>query len=103
MKFERERFLERQRREMEQPGATPQEVEVPILEALKARNEVADQLPQDQPARFHFAPSALDVLLGTPPGALPQAITFRAFGASIPERCLAFAYKLAGRHTLLAA
>jgi len=41
-------------------------------------------LPQ-APARpirwFHFAPSALDGLLGTPLGALTQAITFRAFGA----------------------
>jgi hypothetical protein len=35
---------------MQQPGATPQEVEVLTLEALKARNEVAVSAPQDQPA-----------------------------------------------------
>jgi hypothetical protein len=33
---------------------------------------------------FYFAPSALNGLLDTPPGALPQAITFRAFGAFKP-------------------
>ena len=52
-----------------------------ILEALKARNEVAVSAPARPTREFYFAPSALQGLLGTPPGALPQAITFRAFGA----------------------
>ena len=55
-----------------------------ILEALKARNEVAISAPRRPTRSFHFAPSALDDLLGTRTGALPQAITFRAFGASNP-------------------
>jgi hypothetical protein len=55
-----------------------------ILEALKARNEVTVSTRARPTPWFHFAPSALDGLLGTPPGALPQAITFRAFGAFKP-------------------
>jgi hypothetical protein len=37
--------LERQRREMQQPGATPQELEI-TMAALKARNEVAASGPR---------------------------------------------------------
>jgi hypothetical protein len=44
--------LERQRREMQQPGATPQELEIVMLEALKARNEVAAQAPPRPTANF---------------------------------------------------
>jgi hypothetical protein len=54
-----------------------------ILEALKARNEVSDAGSGNQ-SKVHFAPSALYGLLVRPPGALPQAITFRAFGAFKP-------------------
>jgi len=43
--------------------------------------KLLSQAPAGPTRWFHFAPSALDDLLGTPPGALPQAITFRAFGA----------------------
>jgi len=32
--------------------------------------------------KHHFAPSALNQLAWQVPGALPQAITFRAFGAT---------------------
>jgi hypothetical protein len=39
--------------------------------ALKQRNRVSDA-----------APSALKIFLLTLPGALPQAVSFRAFGAS---------------------
>jgi hypothetical protein len=52
-----------------------------ILEALKARNEVAASIPTELIRWYYFAPSALDGLPGAPPGALPQAITFRAVGA----------------------
>ena len=42
------------------------------------------QTPATPTRWFHFAPSALYGLVATPPGALPQAITFRAFGAFKP-------------------
>jgi hypothetical protein len=52
--------------------------------ALKARNRSDVKLIADQPlSRFKFAPSALYELdSNLDPGALPQAVTSRAFGAS---------------------
>jgi hypothetical protein len=52
-----------------------------ILEALKARNKVAAARPNPV---VSFRAFSARRLLGTPPGALPQAITFRAFGAFKP-------------------
>jgi hypothetical protein len=45
--------------------------------------KLLSQLSQGQPASSFRAFSALR-LLGTPPGALPQAFTFRTFGAFKP-------------------
>jgi hypothetical protein len=46
--------------------------------------KLLSQFPQNQPASFIARLQRSTVLLGTPPGALPQAITFRAFGAFKP-------------------
>jgi hypothetical protein len=51
-----------------------------MLEALKARNEVAALGSRQTNRQFYFAPSALHGLLAHSLGRC-QAITFRAFGA----------------------
>jgi DNA primase len=54
-----------------------------LEKALKARNRSAISEFEERSAfKHHFAPSALKSFAGRVPGALPQAVTFRAFGAS---------------------
>ena len=68
------RCPERQGREMQKPGATPQDKGKRCKEALKARNAIT--------VTRHSAPSELNVhFVDRLPGALPQAFTFRALGA----------------------
>ena len=49
--------------------------------ALKARNEPSGLVLRELRQELHYAPSALSVSVLRVPGALPQAVTFRAFGA----------------------
>jgi hypothetical protein len=51
------------------------------LKAPKARNETWRVGLAGVGPQLHYAPSALPVSLLRVPGALPQAVTFRAFGA----------------------
>jgi len=72
-------FQQRQRRDLFQPGASPQETGFPHFSGLKARFiQVRVRIPERDEAGFQPL-----YLLGLRlPGAMPQAGMGRAFGAS---------------------
>jgi len=62
-------------------GQRPREAYPAKLQALKARNETSGLIFAELRQQLLYAPSALPVSVLPVPGALPQAATFRAFGA----------------------